>query len=79
MTSVTEQGIANALNLMKSGELNRYQPKTVGSSSKNNEEEEDPEEHAYLLKFERAMAQYVGTKYALGVNSGASASCYRCC
>ena len=73
MTSVTEQGIANALNLMKSGELNRYQPKTVGSSSKNNEEEEDPEEHAYLLKFERAMAQYVGTKYALGVNSGASA------
>ncbi len=69
MTSVTKEGIAIATKLMEKGWLNRYQPPTTGVATS----EEDPEEMAYLLKFERAIAKYIGTKYALGVNSGASA------
>eukprot|EP00941_MAST-03F_sp_MAST-3F-sp1_P001000 g1000.t1 len=70
MTAVLPEGLENALSLMNAGWLNRYQPPTIGS---NKGGADDPEKHAFLLKFERAFASYIGTKYALGVNSGASA------
>jgi len=69
MTSIDQEGIDNAVKLMKKGWLNRYQPPTTGKSHGSI----DPEEDAFLLKFERAFAKYIGVKYCLGVNSGASA------
>jgi dTDP-4-amino-4,6-dideoxygalactose transaminase len=55
--SVTKEGIANAVQLMEKGWLNRYQS----------------EEMDYLLQCERAFAEYIGVRWAIGLNSGASA------
>jgi dTDP-4-amino-4,6-dideoxygalactose transaminase len=59
MTSVNEEGIEKAIELMRQGWLNRYQP--------------TGDEMAYLLQVERAFADYIGVRWCLGVNSGASA------
>ena len=66
MTKCNQESIDNAIQLMENGWLNRYQ---VPQSE--NEEEAHP--CAYLLKCERAFAKYIGCKYAIGLNSGASA------
>jgi dTDP-4-amino-4,6-dideoxygalactose transaminase len=60
MTAVCEQGIEAAIEVMRKGLLNRYQ---MGEGAPTN----------YLLKTEQALAKYIGTKYCLGLNSGASA------
>ena len=52
---VPEEGIARAVEIMKSGEIFRYS----GSSSYDCE----------VVLLEREIADYVGTKYALAVNS----------
>jgi len=66
MTECNQESIDNAVRLMQNGWLNRYQvPKSA--------DDEDAHECAYLLKCERALANYIGVKYAIGLNSGASA------
>jgi len=65
MTAVEQKGIDMAVELMKTGWLNRYQP--VGTCK------EDKEVMCYLLEAERALAKYIGMKWCIGLNSGASA------
>jgi len=60
MATVCEEGIANAVEVMRLGMLNRYQ---MDAGAETN----------YLLKCERAVTNYIGTKYCIGLNSGASA------
>lgn len=67
MVSICQEGIDNAVEVMKAGLLNRYQ---MGKDAETN----------YLLKAERALAQYIYSnsgsdkpKYCIGLNSGASA------
>lgn len=67
MVSICQEGIDNAVEVMKAGLLNRYQ---MGKDADTN----------YLLKTERALAQYIYSnsgsdkpKYCIGLNSGASA------
>jgi len=55
-----EQSIANAVEVMQKGLLNRYQMDAGAQSN-------------YLLKTERALAEYLGVKYTIGLNSGGSA------
>lgn len=60
MASMDEQSIANAVEVMQKGLLNRYQ---MDAGAETN----------YLLKTERALAEYLGVKYTIGLNSGGSA------
>jgi len=60
MATICEEGIANAVECMRIGMLNRYQ---MDAGAETN----------YLLKCERAVAEYIGCKYVIGLNSGASA------
>ena len=62
MSVVTKEGIANAMKVMQSGKMNRYQIK-----GDNDVDEE------FLLKCERELCKYFGLKYCLGLNSGGSA------
>eukprot|EP01084_Bolivina_argentea_P294226 506210_1 len=57
MTAVTQKGMDFAVELMKKGYLNRYQNT----------------KYDFLSHAESALANHIGLKYALGVNSGASA------
>lgn len=60
MTSICETGISNAVDIMRSGQLNRYQM-------------DAGDETCYLLRTEAKLAKYLGVRYALGLNSGGSA------
>lgn len=65
MTAVPTQGIEYANKLMQTGFLNRYQlPLDV---------DDDADDMRYLLQCEVALAQYLGVRYCIGLNSGASA------
>jgi len=60
MAHMDEQSIANAVEVMKLGMMNRYQMDAGASTN-------------YLLQTEQALSRYLGVKYTLGLNSGGSA------
>jgi len=60
MASMSAESIANAVEVMQAGLLNRYQ---MDAGAETN----------YLLKTERALSEYLGVKFSLGLNSGGSA------
>jgi len=60
MAHMDEESIAMGVEVMQKGLLNRYQ---MDAGAETN----------YLLKTERALSEYLGVKYSLGLNSGGSA------